>query len=735
MGFWSSLFRRNKSSAPHSGFQTRSGATHPFSSFANYVPNQVNVKLYKEMREALPILDVGIQNLRRLIGTPVVRVGAPNSRRQKEWDGWRRRVKVGKTGKGLSTFVSQYTDALIQNGYSAAEILPVLGKTDIYALIPIDSEIVTVKDTPDPTDLVLAERRPMEPEPVPYPIPEWIIYSAYEASPKNPYGRGLLTGLPFLTDIMARIFHATGQNWERFGDLKYNVDITLPDGVDPETAKKFIAMTEKSWSAAMKKTRQGKVQDFIGTNVKVSVIGADAEQLEMEVPVRTILEQVVAKTGLPPFVFGFSWSSRETMTKAQSDILTSLIDDWREMIQPAVEQIVEWWCRFRGYPVDYVIEWPEASLQDIEGMANAELTKARAENQRLQNIMFARDLEEQGYIEPEIAQQIVDEQRAKGKRQSRTKARQQKSADPDLDPERLPQKERDARKIARIAGAFERKVIQRLGRIKERLVQFMDSEATKSFSRKLLDPEEIREVVEEEINNFLADLIIGRDGQLSIYDTMLQQACVAGFEAAVQDIRRAINSTAEVQNSFSFDVDYVRTLRSDGMQLVTTRAGEIREACIDIMQRHAELGDNPERWATSLQHDLGEQLDEPRWYWRRLARSEAAMMFDRAAEEEYGAQEVLFVKWIISPDACSTCRQYANKVFPLRDSPQVVSNTHPHCRCRKMAVTVDTAEEARQAGNLIWFDRSVKSREGVRQRHEGYLSKKHQHEGLCGCRH
>ncbi|MGO0058637.1 hypothetical protein ACTID9_00985 [Brevibacillus fluminis] len=731
MGFWNSLFRRNKA-APHAGFQTRSGTSHPFTAFAQYVPNQVNVALYKQMREALPVLDVGIQNLRRLIGVPVVRVGAKNSRRQKEWDNWRKQVKIGKTGRGFATFVSQYTDALIQNGYSAAEILPVRGKTDIYALIPIDGEIVSVKETPDPTELVLAERQPLEPEPVPYPIPEWIVYSAYEASPKNPYGRGLLTGLPFLTDILARIFHATGQNWERFGDLKYNVDINLPDGVNSDAAKQFIEMTKKSWTEAMKKTRKGKVQDFIGTNVKVSVIGADAEQLEMEVPVRTILEQIVAKTGLPPFVFGFSWSSRESMTKAQSDILTSLIDDWREMIQPAIEQVVEWWCRFHGYPVDYEIEWAEASLQDIEGIANAELTHARAENQRLQNIMLARDLEEQGYIESDIAQQIVDEQRAKGKRQARTKARLQKDGDSDLDPERLPQKERDAKKIEQIAATFERKTIQKLKLIRERLFRLMEERATKSVGRKNIDPEEIRQAVEEELQNFINSLVGQTATNTSLYDQLLLAAGTAGFEAAVEDIRRAINDTATVQSTFDFNAAYVRSIRTDGMQLVTTRAAEIREACIDVMERHATVGDNPERWSVSLQRELGEQLDEPRWYWRRLARSEAAMMFDQAAEEEYQAQEILFVKWIIAPDACSKCRQYANKIFPLSESPRTVKDTHPHCRCRKMAVTVDTADEARQAGNLIRFDRSSKSREGVKQRNERYLSQKYQHEGHCG---
>lgn len=717
----------------HSSVQTRSGGAHPFNALRSYVPNQVEVKLYRQMRDGIPIIGVGIQNLRRLIGSPKIRFGAPNSRRQREWDNWAKGVKVGKVGKGFNVFVSSYVDSLLQNGFSAAEIVPYRSRSDIYALLPISGEIVVVKNTDDPTEFILAEHQPMEPEPVPYPIQDWIVYSAYEAEPENPYGKGLLTGLPFLADILLTVFYATGRNWERFGDLKYSLEFNFPDGVAPKDAQEFIEKTKKSWTEAMSKTRAGKVQDFFGTYVKVSVVGADAKQLDMEIPVRNILEQIVAKTGLPPFVFGFSWSSRESMSKTQADILTSLIDDWREMITPAIVHIIDWWCRFRGYPLDYEIVWDEVSLADIEGIANAELTNARAEGQRLQNIMIARDLEEQGYIEPEVVQSMIEAR--KKKRGGKTFKRATKDSDGDIDPERLPQKERDTKKIDRIARTFENAAIRKLKSIRERLFSFMEERLAPNKSAKSIDLSELRSVVEEEINEFLAEMIAGNGGQLSIYDALLQQAAIAGFESAIEDIRREINPDASVTSRYDPGATYARTLRSEGMARVVTHAGEIRDACIDIMERHAAVGDNPEQWATSLQRELGEQLDAPRWYWRRLGRSEAAMMFDRAAEEEYALQGIEFVKWIIAPDACDVCRVHANKIFPLRGSPRTVFDTHPHCRCRKMAVTIDTAEEARQAGVLEYFDRTNTPRKGVKNHGEDTHPQKHGSEGDCGRRH
>jgi hypothetical protein len=685
------------------------------------------------MRDGIPIIGVGIQNLRRLIGSPKIRFGAPNSRRQKEWDNWAKGVKVGKVGKGFNVFVSSFVDSLLQNGFSAAEIVPYRSRSDIYALLPISGEVVVVKSTEDPTEFILAEHQQMEPEPVPYPIQDWIVYSAYEAEPENPYGKGLLTGLPFLADILLTVFYATGRNWERFGDLKYSLEFNFPDGVAPKDAQEFIDKTKKSWTEAMSKTRAGKVQDFFGTYVKVSVVGADAKQLDMEIPVRNILEQIVAKTGLPPFVFGFSWSSRESMSKTQADILTSLIDDWREMITPAIVHIIDWWCRFRGYPLDYEIVWDEVSLADIEGMANAELTNARAEGQRLQNIMIARDLEEQGYIEPEVVQSMIEAR--KKKRGGKTFKRATKDSDGDIDPERLPQKDRDTRKIDRIGGTFERQTTGELKKVRQRLFQFMDSRVEKSAVQKSIDIEDIRQVVEEEINAFVAATIGETAAYSSFYDVLIRAAALAGFESAVEDIRRDLNEDATVRSQFDFSTEYVRQLRTQGMDIVTTEAKNLKDVCRDIMERHATVGDNPERWATSLQNELAGQLDEKRWYWRRLGRSEAAMMFDRAAEEEYALQGIEFVKWIIAPDACDVCRVHANKIFPLRGSPRTVFDTHPHCRCRKMAVTIDTAEEARQAGVLEYFDRTNTPRKGVKNHGEDTHPQKHGSEGDCGRRH
>lgn len=60
-------------------------------------------------------------------------------------------------------------------------------------------------------------------------------------------------------------------------------------------------------------------------DVDIKVIGADNQILDSEVPVRQILEQLIARTGIPPFLLGLSWSSTERMSTQQADMMTSEI--------------------------------------------------------------------------------------------------------------------------------------------------------------------------------------------------------------------------------------------------------------------------------------------------------------------------------------------------------------------------------------------------------------------------
>ncbi len=85
----------------------------------------------------------------------------------------------------------------------------------------------------------------------------------------------------------------------------------------------------------MESAKGSYVRDFVAAgNVDIKVIGADNQVLDSEVPVRQILEQLIARTGIPPFMLGLNWSSTERMSSQQADMLTTEMDAIRRTLTP-----------------------------------------------------------------------------------------------------------------------------------------------------------------------------------------------------------------------------------------------------------------------------------------------------------------------------------------------------------------------------------------------------------------
>ena len=122
------------------------------------------------------------------------------------------------------------------------------------------------------------------------------------------------------------------------------------------------------------------VSDFVSVgDVSVKVIGADNQILDSEIPVRQMLEQMVAKLGVPPFLLGLSWSTTERMSAQQADLLTSELEDYRRILQPALARICAYWLGIHGFSPEHRIVWDTISLRDEEELASARLANAQAE--------------------------------------------------------------------------------------------------------------------------------------------------------------------------------------------------------------------------------------------------------------------------------------------------------------------------------------------------------------------
>ena len=86
----------------------------------------------------------------------------------------------------------------------------------------------------------------------------------------------------------------------------------------------------------------------------------------------------MAKTGLPPFLLGMSWSSTERMSQQQADMLTTELWAIRRTVEPVLEQVCTLWLRLHGFGCRPEIVWDDISLQDLVEEAHASLYLAQA---------------------------------------------------------------------------------------------------------------------------------------------------------------------------------------------------------------------------------------------------------------------------------------------------------------------------------------------------------------------
>ena len=98
-----------------------------------------------------------------------------------------------------------------------------------------------------------------------------------------------------------------------------------------------------------------------------------------------ILEQLIAKTGLPPFLLGLSWATTERMSAQQADLLTSELWAIRRCVEPVIRKICRTWLVLEGFDPAVEIRWDEISLQDMAETARAELYRAQAEKLKVES--------------------------------------------------------------------------------------------------------------------------------------------------------------------------------------------------------------------------------------------------------------------------------------------------------------------------------------------------------------
>ena len=374
MGIFSKAEKnREQGSPPSKSVQTGSLSRHPFSALAGTPVAGADAAVYRALREGVPIIDSAINKIIRLMGG--FRFVTGNDVIDDEINEFFSMINVGGNRTGISAFVDSYMDQLLTYGSAVGEMI--YDSERLYALYNAELSCLEVRRQKDSLDLEFYNCSGSQSLPVSEP---WkLVYSVLNPEPEKLCGTSILRGLPFISDILLKIYNTIGTNWERVGNLRYAVTYNPQgDSTDRSFAKERANQIAESWRDAM--SSKDCIKDFVAVgDVKVSVIGADNQILDSEVPVRQMLEQIIAKTGLMPYMFGLNWSTSERMAKQQTDILTTELEAYRRIMTPVLKKIGNTYLALQGIGECAEIEWDEITLQDETELAHARLYNAEAD--------------------------------------------------------------------------------------------------------------------------------------------------------------------------------------------------------------------------------------------------------------------------------------------------------------------------------------------------------------------
>jgi len=371
------LKRKKEGRTAYATPQTARREPGPFGTHTPKTPaDRGELRLYRAIRETVPVVDAAILKLIRLTGGFSARAGSEHATRA--LNDFLRTVDVGRGQRGIQSFLDAYLDSLITCGMAVGEVVPRIDGSGIAAVLCGNVEDIALKEGASPLDFRICAAGGFG-EPEPLPRQDLLLFTPFNPEAGSPYGVSLLRSMPALSEVLMKIYRALGANWERVGNVRFAVTYKPREDERFDAAERGEQLA-REWANAMQDTRSGSIRDFVAVgDVGIQVIGAENQIPDSEVPVRQILEQLIARTGIPPFMLGLNWSTTERMSSQQADLMTSEITAIRRSVTPALERIAELFLRFSGYDPHAEILWEDINLQDEVEEARAALYLAQTE--------------------------------------------------------------------------------------------------------------------------------------------------------------------------------------------------------------------------------------------------------------------------------------------------------------------------------------------------------------------
>lgn len=342
------------------------------SGYSSFDP--ISNELFHSLRESVPVIDAAIYKTVRLIGG--FKIQTTDKRFDKVMEDFLKNVPADSGQVSLQGFIDMYFDRLLTYGTAVAEMVTDEEGRVVYLYNAPQNSVVLKRNKADFRKVDVCYSEDFGSEPLEFQ--DRLVFSTLNAEAGSLTGTSILRGLPFVSSVLLKIYNAIGENWDRVGNVRFAVTYKpKDDAMSGAYAKDRAMQIAEEWGSAMKSSE---VRDFIAVgDVDIKVIGADNQILDSEVPVRQMLEQIIAKMAIPPFMLGLSWSTTERMSEQQADALTTELEHYRRVLTPVIEKICKTHLRAYGYTNEIEVVWDDIMLRDALEEANARHINAQAD--------------------------------------------------------------------------------------------------------------------------------------------------------------------------------------------------------------------------------------------------------------------------------------------------------------------------------------------------------------------
>lgn len=654
---------------------------------------KVQGDFYEVLREKIPIFDAAINRLVSLNGT--VEIIGDNGKLVSELEDIALNIPVNDHQKGINAFQACHSNEAFEQGFAYGEMIATRDLKDISELRVADSKFVVFRlneegrsepwyryvnalsntnrfySGRDQNNIMQALSRPLVSPLISSTFiggqweaklnPENKVYLSFNNENTDPHGVSIMRSTEFVASILATIQTSFQHAFRRWGEPSYHVDYkTSKKNLGTDTLKDRRIELENKFAAIARAKAQGNSVDLVtahdpDSEVKVSVIGADGKFIPAQIPLQHLMEQITAKTGLPPWMYGIYFGTASGTSKLEIENVLQDTKVRQFAMMPEYIRIFSNILALRGRtwksintsmdpdkPGDWGVVFKTPNLRDEVARANARFLNAEADHLLMQVQSGSSGLPVD-ITPPKPGKAAHDTACSCGCK--------------DVDGEKEIHRTTPWPELDRIENEYEAKLKTGWNELSQKCLAVLklgpmpkgvDGE-TFTFSG------EERQRIMAEMESFIGEFEPVDGSPLRMYYGqsyslgLIQAAHLVGESRPILDI---------IKNRGIYD-----ELVKNGFELLKDNATkQIVSKILPEMQAHVLAGSNPLNVAERLKNLFGSQNSN----WERLARTEMSMAAETAKVDEWGKRGINVKKAIVSG-----------------------KDTHPHCRCANTVQQID----------------------------------------------